>query len=1553
MKAPSIPDNEVSRLVALQRYQILDTEAEAAFDELVELAAAICKSPISTITFIDRDREWFKARFGIEDTESPREISFCAHTILKDEPLIVPDALSDERFYDNPFVLEDPPLRFYAAVPLINPEGYALGSLCVIDHVPRELSSEQVRMLKLLGHQVVTLLELRRMTYELESMEMSRQQLDSNLKLEHNRFEHLADQINAIVYEAEYPSFHVTYINEYAKTLLGYPLDDWLSIQDFWEKHIHPEDREHTIEYFNSAALRGEDHDLVYRMIASDGSERWVHDKVGIITDKDGNTTGLHGVAIDITERKQIEQKIKETDLLAQATLDGLASNIVILDAEGNILQTNRSWRKFADENAGDSSRLCEGNNYFTVCESVVGPDEAMARKVVAGIKSVLHDKAPDFALEYPCHSPDEKRWFIARVTQLPVDGSPRVIVSHIDITERKLIEEELKDKKQVLAVLLDNLPGVAYRCGEGKEIMSAGSLALTGYTSEQFGNGEISYKDIIHPDDSQRVWQEIDSACDRHEPFEIEYRIVAASGIEKWVWEQGQGIYNEKGELLRLEGFITDITERHQAQSNYTMLANIIEQTDDAVLITDPNGIITYVNPSFTITSGYASSELLGHKPSVIKSGRHDRNFYKKLWETILSGESFKEVFTNRRKNGELYYEQKTITPIFGDKGKITSFVSTAKDITDQVQMQEALHVSEARLSNAMKIARAGYWEYNIDKNLFTFNDHIYEIFHTSAEIVGGYTMTPEVYEQKYIHPEDRHIVDEEIQAALETTDPDYTRELEHRILYEDGGIGYITVRVFIIKDDHGRTIKTYGVLQDITEQKHKQHRLDLLNTALNEAHEAVFLFDNKSHILEVNDEACKMLGYAREELQCMDMAEINPDFTMKQWTNFWKTISQDISLLQENRYMRRDGFIFPIEINANYFKYDGNSYALMLVRDISQRKKTHNKILRLNYFYKMLGSINSLIVYCNEKKKLYEELCNIAVNIGAFRMTSVCLLEEITDQQQLVPVAVSGYEEGFLDNIRTYVNNRILTDDYPCMQTISQKKPTIINNVSTEKSVSTVWVSESLSRGYWSMAVLPLMSAGTIVGIISFYAAEPDYFDQEEINLLQRLIENISFAVTSLDKEEKLQYMASYDSLTGLANRRLFHDHLDSVLNRSIKNNRNVALLLCDIRQFRHINNVYGTDSGDKILQQTSERLRMLTNDPVNVARLSNDTFAMILHDVKDATGIGYMFENSFFPTLNKEFQVDSKKIQVKFTGGIAVAPNDGTNAESLYKNAEAALKKAKSEGHQFLFYQPEMTARIAETLLIENKLRNALMKDQFLLHYQPKIQAVTRKITGFEALIRWNDPELGLIPPGKFIPILEESGLILEVGKWVIQTAISDYIRWEKKGYQVPKIAVNVSQLQLMAPDFVDTINEEISVFRKKKPIDIEITESLLMTDIEQNISKLSLIQASGVNIAIDDFGTGYSSLSYISRLPIDVLKIDRSFVQPISDDADKMSLVTAIINLAHSLNLKVVAEGVETEEQAKILQLLKCDEMQGFLFYKPMPSIDVDPLLQQKD
>jgi diguanylate cyclase (GGDEF)-like protein len=476
----------------------------------------------------------------------------------------------------------------------------------------------------------------------------------------------------------------------------------------------------------------------------------------------------------------------------------------------------------------------------------------------------------------------------------------------------------------------------------------------------------------------------------------------------------------------------------------------------------------------------------------------------------------------------------------------------------------------------------------------------------------------------------------------------------------------------------------------------------------------------------------------------------------------------------------------------------------------------------------------------------------------------------------------------------------------------------------------------------GVRSLAVLPLIVSDNAIGVFALYTSKPEYFDAAGLLLLTELAGNVAFAIDHLERQERLDRLSNYDTLTGLANRRSFLERVTQHMLSAADDGQKMAVFLLDLERFKKLNDSLGRSAGDALLKQVAEWLAQNAENADLVARLDADHFAVVLPKVTYQANVARVLEKTIAAFMKHEFSLNDAVYRMAAKIGVAVFPDDGTDADTLFNNAEVALKKAKASRDRYLFYAQKMTETVAMSLGIENRLRRALEREEFVLHYQPKVNIVSGKVTGAEALIRWNDPVSGLTLPSRFIPMLEETGLIHDVGRWALRKAIEDYRHWRNDGLPAVRIAVNVSPLQLRNQNFVAEIRQAVSVAADAAAgLQLEITESVIMQDVNQSIGSLLAIRALGVAIAIDDFGTGFSSLNYLAKLPADTLKIDRSFVLEMVSATGGLTLVSVIVNLAHALKLNTVAEGVETEEQLQQLRLLGCDEMQGYLFGKPVP------------
>ncbi|MDQ3185553.1 MAG: EAL domain-containing protein [Pseudomonadota bacterium] len=619
-------------------------------------------------------------------------------------------------------------------------------------------------------------------------------------------------------------------------------------------------------------------------------------------------------------------------------------------------------------------------------------------------------------------------------------------------------------------------------------------------------------------------------------------------------------------------------------------------------------------------------------------------------------------------------------------------------------------------------------------------------------------------------------------------------------------------------------------------------------------------------------------------------------------------------------------------------------------LTAEVAQRKKHEARIVRLNRLYSVLSGINTTIVRVRETQELFDTACRIAVDHGQFAFTWIGMFDAET--QHITPMAKAGRDDGYLSQLN--LTNVIDSpgNSWLIAEAITQVKPAICNDLTANERMQT-WHAAELDRGYYSMVVLPLILGGQLVGIFALYAPETGCFDEEEMALLIEMAGDISFAMDHLKKEERINYLAFFNAITDLPNRALFLDRVDQRINTVHQDHKILSVIILDLERFSNINESLGHQAGDSLLRQLAKRLKQVLEKTDILAHLSADYFAIAIQHEEESTDIAHVLEKILFGIQDQPFLIGGQELRVSARAGTSSYPTDGGDTDTLLRNAETALKKAKLSCDKHLFYAPEFNARVTEKLKLETKLRRALEQEQLVLHYQPKIDLKSGQISGLEALMRWKDPENGLVPPLSFIPLLEETRMILEAGRWALGKAIADSIKWQALGLNPPKVAVNVSPIQLRQKDFVSMVASVINgAGNVTIGLELEITESVIMQDIEANIKKLRIIRDMNIEVAIDDFGTGYSSLSYIAKLPVNVLKIDRAFIINMTNNSDDLSIVSAIISLAHSLNLRVIAEGVETKEQADCLRELKCDEIQGYLFSPGVPAEKIEEFLRQK-
>jgi len=599
-----------------------------------------------------------------------------------------------------------------------------------------------------------------------------------------------------------------------------------------------------------------------------------------------------------------------------------------------------------------------------------------------------------------------------------------------------------------------------------------------------------------------------------------------------------------------------------------------------------------------------------------------------------------------------------------------------------------------------------------------------------------------------------------------------------------------------------------------------------------------------------------------------------------------------------------------------------------------------------KLSRLYLLLSRINQLIVQHPQQQELFREVCDIAVLEGGIDTAWIGSVEKTGE---ITPLASCGMVLEQLDCLG--INN---------YGTLFQGNKTFINNNLLTEPVIPPWQRSAVACGFQSLAALPIRARKGHTGCFVLYAKEQHFFDEAEIRLLEEISRNIGHAldVAEMDREqeqarEQLSYLARHDPLTGLNNRSMFSCHLSKALERAARQGTLVALLLLDLDRFKDVNDSYGHAAGDELLVQVAKRITGRLRGADSTSRLGGDEFTVVLEDLHEPQDAAWV-ANDLLALVREPFQLATAgEVSVGTSIGIALYPEHGSTEQELLQQADAALYRAKAGGRsRFRFFSEELTREARERIQLEASLRKALEQKELLVHFQPQFDLQTGRIVGAEALVRWLHPEYGMMQPAQFIPLAEETGLIAGLGEWVLRETCQLGSRWLSQGLPPLRLAVNISPQQLRQPGIERLLTAILlETGFPAELLEIEVTESTLMQQEEKAELILNRISSLGVRLAVDDFGTGYSSLSRIKQFPVQLLKIDRSFISGILDNQTDQEIAATIVAMGRILGFKVLAEGVETQEQLDLLRQLPCDLYQGFYSARPMPAEELSLVLQE--
>ncbi len=598
-----------------------------------------------------------------------------------------------------------------------------------------------------------------------------------------------------------------------------------------------------------------------------------------------------------------------------------------------------------------------------------------------------------------------------------------------------------------------------------------------------------------------------------------------------------------------------------------------------------------------------------------------------------------------------------------------------------------------------------------------------------------------------------------------------------------------------------------------------------------------------------------------------------------------------------------------------------------------------------RVHRALRTLSAVNRAMQRAAREDELLEEMCGIIVNTGGYRLAWVGYAEQDA-KKSVRPVANAGFEGGFLADVQVTWDEADERGRGAAGSAIRSGQPHVIRNILTDPNF-TPWREAATRRGFASVIGLPLRIENEMLGALMIYAPEPDAFDAPEVELLSELADDLCYGISSLrsrikqrEAEEAVRRMAYYDSGTGLPNRALLRERVERAIAGAKQRNRPFPLLLLDIDRFREVNDALGYGEGDRLLQQMGPRLKKILPQADTIAYLGEDEFAVLLA-AGDAEA-ALQAARAIMTALNEPFELSGFQVDVRASIGISLFPGHGSDPDALILRADDAMHRAKSANAGFLVYSGGPGREHTRRLALIGDLIRAIDSDQLLLYCQPKVDIRSGRICGAEALVRWRHPKHGMVSLYELIPLAEQTGLIKPLTHWMLGAALRQCHEWYENGLEVP-LAVNVSMRNLRDPAFLERINGLLLTWGTQPgQLQIELTESALMEDPAGTLEVLNRLHGMGIELFVDDFGTGYSSLSYLQKLPIDTIKIDQSFVKDMTTNEDSANIVRSTIELAHNLELKVVAEGVESRELFERLAALGCDVAQGYYIDQPFPA-----------
>ena len=1068
-----------------------------------------------------------------------------------------------------------------------------------------------------------------------------------------------------------------------------------------------------------------------------------------------------------------------------------------------------------------------------------------------------------------------------------------RCVELDIALTEQTNNTKHYLDLARVILLALDTQGKITMIEGKGCELLGYKQSELIGQSwfdlcipNDQYDEVFFTFQQVIRGDAEFTEY--------------IENSILTSSGDLRCIAWHNSLTKDDTGKITGTLSSGIDITDRVQAvqarEKSDVHFRNIIDASPVPYALNDDLQNITYLNPAFISTFGYDLSDiptLADWWPKAYPDAEY-RSWVARIWAKHLqSAAKDNKPFVPLEL--KIQCKNKSYRYVLASATLVSETINgnhlvILYDITEIKLAQLAQQDSDNRYRIIVETAQEGIWTIDNNEHTTFVNPKMADILGYSQQEMSGKSL------YDFMDDEGHAIAAKNIERRKSGITEQHSFKFKHK----NGNDIWTELQTSPLLDNYGNYAGALAMVSDITDrylsdkalrESEKKYRQLFENMTTGFAlHEVIFDDHGKPcdyRYLEINPAFEKLTGVPASALLGKTVLEILPE-TEQYWIDVYSRVAITGEPVAYQNYSR--------ELDKTYdtwaFSPEKNQFAVIFT-DISERKKSEDEVAALA-----------------ERLALATHAAQIGIWDWAITNNTLTWDDRMFELYDINKNDFSGAYEAWIASVHPADMDYI--------------------NQSLQDSFSGTTPYDVEFRIIWPDGTVRYIKAdGHVV-----------YDDTGKAVRMTGTNYDITDRVHS---QEELRFLAHHDALTALPNRTYFMDHLSRALKRATRNNKSVAVFFMDLDRFKNINDTYGHETGDKLLQLIAECLSKEVRGSDTIARLGGDEFAVILEDIQNDDDI-IMTAEKILSLLSRPFVIENIEFYGTTSIGISLFPDDATTSQSLLKNADTAMYQAKAQGRNtYQFYSKELSTKARERMILENNLRRALEHNEFVLYYQPQIELETQRLVAIEALVRWQHPELGLVPPAHFIPVAEETGLIVALGKWVIETACYQIRSWQKQGLPVVPVSVNLSGRQFINGSIAKTISQALAKFDLAPSLlEIEITEGVMMLNPESSAHTLAELSEMGIRIAIDDFGTGYSSLSYLKTYPIDTLKIDQSFVRDITSDPNDLSIVVAIIAMAHSMRLRVIAEGVETEKQLGILSSYKCDCVQGYLFSHPLPA-----------